>query len=366
MPTYRYLLCDLLTDRLVASLPLSGVSFERRISRSGALSAGLSAVNAETIALAKACRDYAGRSALWVYRDRQLWWGGVLWSAVPSLSARDGLGVALSAATFDSYAHKRELHADQTFAGVDAANVQAALWAAIQADPSGNIGVATDITPVGLPMTVTYPATDTTKVGQIIENIGDQQSGPEHTVDTYDDGTGVRVKRFRTAPKLNVVAGQVPSVVFVGGTRAGRVIEWQESYDATEGGTSFLVRGDAVSNVPTLSSRLTASELLAAGWPLLDVSEDRSGTTDPAVLNQYAGALRDSHAGQVVASGYTVQVGETGWNPNRIGEPVRIKLRDLWHTDNTVGDVTVRPVGVQVTPGERGTPETVKLLLGDD
>jgi len=63
-------------------------------------------------------------------------------------------------------------------------------------------------------------------------------------------------------------------------------------------------------------------------------------------------------------SNYTVQVGDTGWNPNRVGEPVRLKLQDLWHTTTT--DLTVRPVACKVTPAERGQPETVDLILGDD
>jgi hypothetical protein len=150
----------------------------------------------------------------------------------------------------------------------------------------------------------------------------------------------------------------------------GRLLEWGHTADAVDSGTTFQTRGDAPdgggSDEPTLSTRVFASDLLAAGWPLLDASEDRAGTTDLATLDGYAEALRQQHAGAVETSSYTVQVGDTGWSPNRLGDPVRIKLDDLWHDQPEDMDRTVRPVGVRVQAAEKGTPETVELLFGDE
>ena len=80
-PAYRYLLTDLLTDRLLAELPLTGVSFDRRISRVGALSGTLVAPSKHLVDLGKLMHTYAGRAALWVYRDSALWWGPALGAA---------------------------------------------------------------------------------------------------------------------------------------------------------------------------------------------------------------------------------------------------------------------------------------------
>ena len=112
MTTYRYLLCDLLTDTPLASLPLSGVSFDRRISRVGSFSGRLEASTPALVALGKLAHAYAGRSALWVYRDNSLWWGGIPWTVQPRQGPRGGVEVAVQAATFDSYAHHRRLYAD--------------------------------------------------------------------------------------------------------------------------------------------------------------------------------------------------------------------------------------------------------------
>jgi hypothetical protein len=80
-------------------------------------------------------------------------------------------------------------------------------------------------------------------------------------------------------------------------------------------------------------------------------------------LNGHAEALAAQFGGSMPTSGYSVQVGNTGWSPNRLGDRVRLKLTDAWHDS---ADLTVRPVGCKVTPAEKGVPEQVTLLLGDE
>jgi hypothetical protein len=183
----------------------------------------------------------------------------------------------------------------------------------------------------------------------------------------YLDGLGNRVKRLRVGNRLGVTE---PRVVFQRARRAagGRLTSWSHVADAVDGGTSFRTRGDSDPNIgadspPLLSNRAVRQDLLDAGWPLLDVSDDHAGTTDAATLNGWAQAMADQHGGSMPTSGYTVQVGNTGWSPNRLGDTVRLKLQDLWHGST---DLTVRPVGCKVTAPEKGKDEQVELLLGDE
>lgn len=367
-PAYRYLLTDLLTDRPLAHLPLTGVSFDRRLSRTGSLQATLGAPNADRIKLARLAYRYAGRAALWVYRDEALWWGGIPWSVVPTQGQRGAVSAAITAATFDSYAHRRTLYADKVYAGTDQGALIPDLWRTIQADPRGNIGVVAEDQPTGVLRDRTYLASELAKVGKLIEDMGDVIDGPEHTIDVYADSAGNRIKRLRVGQQLGLAE---PRTVFQRAVRGGgRILSWQHAADAVGTGTVFQTRGDSPNgNVgedeqPLLSSRIEATELLAAGWPLLDLTEDRPGVSDVATLNGYAQGLRATYAGAVSTSKYTVQVGDTGWSPNRIGDPVRLKLHDLWHEAGT--DQVVRPVGCQVTAADADTPETINLLLGGD
>lgn len=368
-PAYRYLLCDLLTDRLVAVLPLRGVSFDRRISRVGSLNATMDAASAGQVATAKLLRQFAGRSALWVYRDDSLWWGGIPWTVVPSQGPRGAVQVSVQAATFDSYAHHRRLYADATYSQVDQCTIVADLWRRVQADRGGNIRLDTTeaVELSGVLRDRTYRASEHAMVGKLIEDLGDVIDGPEHTVDVYLDANGRRSKRLRVSPSLGLAE---PRAVFQRAVSGGgRVTQWQHVADAVDGGTTFQTRGDAPNgNVgadvqPLLSQHVFRDDLLAAGWPLLDVVDDRPGVIEQATLDGYAQALAQTNGGALPTSEYVVEVGNTGWSPNRIGDAVRIKMHDLWH-DGV--DLTVRPVGCEVTAPEGDQPETVKLLLDED
>lgn len=367
MPSYRYLLCDLLTDQKLATLPLGGVKFDRRLCRKGSLTGGFEATTTAAVKVGQLLRAYAGRSALWVYRDGALWWGGIPWTVIANQGARGGVQVQVTAATFDSYAHRRRLYADKVYTGVDQGVIIPDLWREIQTDPRGDIGMQAMDQPTGVVRDRTYLASEFGYVGKLIEDLGDVIDGPEHTVDVFTDTAGTRVKSLRVGQTLGSTD---PRIVFQRAVRGGgRVVEWSDTVDTVDGGTTFQTRGDAPNgNVgedtqPLLSDRVDRLDLLGDGWPLLDSTADYPGVIDKATLDGYAQGLAAEHGGSMPTQGYVVEVGNTGWNPNRLGDVVRLKLSDLWHAST---DVTVRPVGCEVTPAERGQPEQVTLLLSED
>lgn len=370
MATYRYLLCDLLTDRPIAYLPLTGVSFNRRISRTGSLSGTLEAPTKELVRIARLTHAYAGRSALWVYRDAALWWGGIPWTVVPSQAENGPVKVTIAAATFDSYAHRRRLYADAHYVNVDQGAIIPDLWNRIQADGSADIGMVADPQPTGVLRTRSYYASDLPYAGKLIEDLGDVIDGPEHTIDVYRDGAGNRVKRLRLAEQLG--APDVRHVFQRAARGGGRIVEWEKVADAIDGGTAFVAKGNSTGTegnagqpAPALMSTLVErGDLLDAGWPRIDVAEDYSDVTQIGTLNGYAEGLAASRGGAIPTSGYTVDVTGTDWSPNSLGDPVRMRIRDDWHETTT--DTTVRPVGCEVTPSQKGQPEKVKLLFGED
>ncbi|WP_408895949.1 hypothetical protein ACJ5H2_13620 [Nocardioides sp. R1-1] len=364
---YRYLLCDLRTDRLIADLPLDGVTYERRISRPGPLQAKFSAASSQQIETARLVHQLAGRAALYVLRNNVAWWGGVLWNARPYQGPRGSVNLDLSGTTFDSYAHRRILRENKTYSQTDAGIIIPDLWRWLQSRPEGNIGVLAEDQPTGNLHDRTYLAADQSFIGKLIEDMGDLENGPEHTIDVSLDENGQRVKRLRVANRLGAETAQL--VFHRTANGSGSITDWSSLADGTAGGTSFQTRGDAPNgNVgqqvdPALSQVVERTDLLEAGWPLLDHTEDRPGVTDAATLDGYANANAANLGGAPVTNSYTVTVGESGWNPNRIGEPVRIKLRDSWHVNT---DVTVRPVGCRVTASQKGTHESIELIFGDE
>lgn len=372
MAAYRYLLCDLLTDQPLAYLPLSGVKFDRRISRVGSLSGSMTATTPAVLNAARLVHAYTGRAALWVLRDGQPWWGGIPWTVQPKQGQRGGVQVEVSAATFDSYAHHRRLYTDRGYVATDQGVIIPDLWRTIQADPSGDIGMVAEDQPTGVLRDRTYKAADLARVGELIEQLGDVIEGAEHTIDVYANDTG-RVKRLRVAQQLGVIPGRDPRIVFERATAlGGGLLEWEQVRDAVDCGTAFLTRGNNTTTegnageyLPAPTSTLVErDDLLAAGWPRLDVTEDYSDVSEVSTLQGHADALAANRGGAEEVNAYTVRVADTGWNPNLLGEPVRLRIKDAWH--DTLTDRTVRPVAVEVQPGERSQSEQVKLILGED
>lgn len=356
-PAYRYLLCDLLTDRVIAAPPLKGVSFDRRISRTGTLSGKLEVADANGARVAKLLRDNAGRSALWVFRDNALWWGGIPWTVIPARGKRGTIGVDISAATFDSYAFHRRISQDLAYVNMDQGVLFPELWRQLQSETSGDIGVDAIDQPMGFPsVDFTYKVADHAYVGDVLQALGDADVGPEHTIDVYVTNGGVRVKRLRVGRQLGLAE---PRHVFTAAEAGGgTVTEWSHASDAANGGTRFQTRGDGV-----LSTVVERTDLLAEGWPLLDVVEDFSGVTSATDLNATAQALAATRGGTAMVSNYTVEVGSTGWNPNNVGDAVRLRLFDAFHG---AYDEVVRPVACQVTAADAQTPESVQLILTED
>lgn len=390
-PSYRYVLCDLLTDQLLAVLPLTGVTFSRSISRTGSLSATLKAPAVGTITngvimtpenrrqlidAAKLLHRYAGRSALWVYRDSAIWWGGIPWTVIPRQGQRDSVEVSVTAATFDSYAHRRVFPQDTSYVQWDQNQLVASWWQVIQGlnggDQRGNIGVECGYFQESIPKSTilrdrTIRTADLAYVGKLIEDLGDVIDGPEHTIDTWVDDSGFRHKTLRVQSRIGIVE---PRAVFQRSAQGGgRVLEWSHTADAIDGGTTFRARGDAPEGAadtevdPLLSTRYLNDALLNDGWPLLDVTADFSGVKEVATLNGHAQGMRATQSGAMPSSDYVMEVGNTGWNPNRLGDNIRLKLTDAWH-DGT--DITVRPVACSVTPTEKGVPEKVQFTFDSE
>jgi len=363
---YRYLICDLLTDQPIATLPLTGVKFSRRISRVGEFSGNWDIAVQEQASLLAEILPNLGRCSLWVYRQPpvphhapwSLWWGGIIWQATPTRNARGPVSISFKASTFDSYAHRRLILQNLVYKGQGQEFIMHDLWARMQARSEGDIGVQTSAAGkelLGTRRDRTYLFNESASYGKRIEELGDVIGGLEHTIDIQLNGDNGRLKILRTQSSLGfdrqpfVMTGiKIPTV--------------QQQHDTGLLGTAFVTRGDpdAAGNV-VISNVYENTALLAAGWPLLDIVEDYPGVVLKTTLNTYASGLRAAYSKPSAVPKYVVLPDEdTDWNPNFLGTPIVMKFasNEIWApAKNSV----VRPTVVEVQPGERGQAETLSF-----
>lgn len=371
-PVYNYLVCDLLTDQLLANIPLTGVTFDRRVSRTGSFNGTWNIPNRDQAILADGISKNGGRYALWVLRDKRVWWGGIIWNCSGSVSTRSYDTVTVQAATFDSYPDHRYLDADwEGSIFSDLAFGPIDVWEVMQSYDYSDIGVQLPAGPVnlagvGLPVEVVLAESDQKTYTDAVRLYTDAETGCDYTIDVFQDETGARIKVLRTAGSFAQI--QPASMYTISGYR---LPAWTFERDATKGGTYFRVWGDpqdgnaGAETKPASSNYQVAQDLLDAGWPRLDVTADVGEvpqTGYQARLDAQARALRDRYSGIKDIVSFEVDLGTSEWHPNLIGQNIVIKRsqKDLWLPGATS---VITPVVVEFSAPERGAAERVKFTI---
>lgn len=102
---YRYFTTDLLTNTVLAEIPFKNVSFERSIKAAGSFS-GTIPVIPETASMNLYDSTMPGKTGLYIVRDQECIWGGIIWSR--SYEVLD-YTLTVNASEFTSYFFKRNI-----------------------------------------------------------------------------------------------------------------------------------------------------------------------------------------------------------------------------------------------------------------
>lgn len=351
---------DLLTDRTVYRQEAEGLKFGRSLSDSAEISGTLTVDSPER---GTRIRDLEPmRTALYVYDGRDLVAGGVLWDDPPQLPRRGQPETwAFAAATFESYWHNCVIREDiPAQVQVDQLEIARVLVRHLQDDATADLGIQLDPAMSGVLRDRTeYLASANKSYGEALSELGEVQDGFEWTVDVWvDPGTGQRVKYLRLGYPI-IGSGAAP-IVLEGDAIAG----WSEPSLRT--GTRYWARGGTPQGAgdaqqqPLMSDVHAADDLLAAGWPRVDIVDDYSTVTDADTLNAHAAkALADSRRARAVPQ-ISVHLDAVRIMPTMIGQTVRVRS-----SSNLRGrrDDLYRMVGITVDATQRGTAGVAQLTL---
>ena len=357
--TYRYLFADLLTNEILAELPLTGVSFTKQLNQSGTfsghvlLSALQSAqfnVNAATI---------PGRSVVYVDRDGELIWGGIVWNRIYN-SAEQALGI--TAREMESYFERRRISTTQSFNNIDQLVIARTLIDNAQLVPFGDIGVITGSETSGVLIDRVYYDYELKNVYQAIQDLSRAEDGFDFYIDVaYDNITEEPKKTLVLAyPRSGTVydVNDPEALVFI--FPAGNIVEYEFPEDASIAANKIYALG-AGSNEGKLVSIADDTTKFADGWALLEDVANYSDVTDSTLLDELS-------IGQVLAVSYpptTLKIVVPAYvtpvlNDYDIGDDARIIITDERFPGTL--DAVYRIVALNVQPGEDG-PERVTITL---
>jgi hypothetical protein len=358
MHGYRVVFADLLTGQTLHSEPnVSGLKYGRRIGEPGEISGSI-AVTEQNAALLRSVEKQ--RTAVWVYFGLDLMVGGVLWDVVPRWSKRSGETWAFTAATFESYLNQVVISEDiGALLQVDQLEIARSLVQHMQADDTANIGIQLDPLLSGVLRDRTqYLASGNKSYGEALKQLGEVEGGFEWTIDVWRGNDGHHVKYLRFGyPRLGS-----QSAVHV--LERDALEDWSTS--STGGGTRYRARGGTpqgngtTEQQPCLSAVHSATELLAAGWPRIDVVTDYSSVTNPATLESHAARdLANALKAQAIPQ-VSINLAGTRLRPQAVGETVRLRHRTVLRGAT---DEQFRLIGIEVTPSQRGQLGTATLTL---
>jgi hypothetical protein len=100
---YRYFVVDFLSNAVIAELPFKGVKYGRSLNAAGSFNGTIPIID-KTTAYNLYENTMPGKTALYVVRNDECVWGGVIWSRSYSLESRE---LAVTATEFTSYLYHR-------------------------------------------------------------------------------------------------------------------------------------------------------------------------------------------------------------------------------------------------------------------
>ena len=351
--TYRVIFADVATDQTLDILPVNDLEFDDYIGKPGSFTGTIPIPNTDLAG--RVARLTEGRTAVYVARGADLWWGGVLWTMTPACDDKGVITCAIQAGTFDSYAGRRYIRSSLTYLNVDQFQVVRNLWQYVQWTSGGNIGLTFGTETSGTLISPSWRDGDETLVDDAISQLTSATPGFEYCVSVFrDPNSGARTRLLRLGAPIR--SGTTPLIV----DKPGSILTYSFPRDATRAATATRARSSSGQDRPLASSVHTADALIAAGYLRLDSSTDYSNVTDLPTLEGYAAANLAAAGTSVVVPSLTVQLDGT-FTPQMLGTSIRVRIADRWF--QTPLDHTFRIIGFRVKPAQRGRPDTVDLYL---
>jgi hypothetical protein len=357
--TYRYLFADLLTNDILAELPLTGVSFTQQLNQAGALQGHLLLSGMATAEFNVNASTIPGRTGLYVDRNGILIWGGVIWGRTYN-SADQTLN--LVAREFESYFERRRITTTIDFTNIDQLVIARTIMNTAQTPPEGDIGVIVGSETSGVLLSRTYYNYELKGVYNAIQDLSRGEDGFDFNIQvSYDPITNEPLKTLILGyPRTGTVYDPTDPEALVFEFPAGNIVEYEYPEDGAIAANTVYALG-AGSNEGKLIETAQDAVLLADGWPLLEEQANYSDVTDATYLQELA-------TGQVLAVAYpptTIKVVVPAYatpelGDYQIGDDARLVIQDERFPGTL--DAIYRIVGLSVQPGEDG-PERVTLTL---
>ncbi len=374
MAEYRYLVTEALTGNTLGELPLGSVKFSEKLNEAGELTATLDLAARTRGGLSLAdmllTQSTPRRTRLWVDRDGQLVWSGLIWRRTRPKGSTGIIDIS-AVSTLGYFSHRR-LTTDMAAVATDQLDIARGLISWALAQPGGDIGVQVGAETSGVLLTRAPLAwgyelrTITEIISELVLADGgfDISIDPTYVADVPTDVLHLHYpRRGRSLASSNLV-------FFTASTRGGNLLDWEVDEDATDSATQVWGIG-AGEGDGMLLAVATRTDLIDAGYPLTDSTISYKSITDGDALANLALAEVNKLAATPLAWSIEVDPDDvsTPFGTWIVGDDALLRIDDDPRfpagLDGSPGtEVLQRIFGHEVSVGDDGGADVVTLTLG--
>ena len=184
---YRYLFADLITNDILAEMPLTNVSFTQALNTPGSFSGTILGSDVRELGYDIAGSTEPARTAIYVDRDGVLIWGGIIWLRTWD---SDSQHYSFSAREFGSYFERRRITGDfmdynqaLVYDNQDQLFIAQDLLFLAQSVSGGDIGIVIPSNVSGVDVTRVYYDYEFKDVWGAIKDLSNQQNGFDFNID---------------------------------------------------------------------------------------------------------------------------------------------------------------------------------------
>ncbi|MFD0562915.1 hypothetical protein ACFQ2M_13415 [Kitasatospora saccharophila] len=322
------------------------------------------------------------RTVLYIDRDGVIVWAGIVWTRRPLERGGQIYGAQLQAAELPSYWQHRHvnvlLSTDPTVLTANGANTAYVpagqrmyadqawiVWSLLQyaaADISGagSIGVDTNLltAPTGITRTRTYDPAERPVIYDLIAQLAEVDNGFDWGIETGWNGDGSRYRRWQVYYPRRGRPASLTGFTFQHGP-GGNIL----APDWPEDGTLLATRAIALGSgqgIGVVVGQAEATDMLAAGWPLLETVAKYSGVSEYNTIQSHAAADLAAHSNATTAPTFSVLAdADPVLGSYTVGDSARFIVDPNPYYPNGLDD-ELRIVTIKVTVTSGG-PETVAL-----
>lgn len=356
MSIYRYLLADLLTRQVNQELSLYGVTAGKRLNKPGnctfTIPLGTGVYFDQDIIDA----TYPGRTALFIERDSNLVWGGIVWSRTYQ---GQGHNLSFTGQTFESWAYEQLIETDLVFTNMDQREILRQLFISMSAKPYTDIGILVQAGAYagGILRTVTFRAYEGWSYGKAIEYMLAYDLGFDYTLDVVYDTNNNPAIQMRCA---NVLGTPIDTTQ-VAFDYPGNIKNYWYPESAGSAVTTMLGFGAGEADA-MVRSKYVNQKLLDAGYPSLQGTYNNKDIADPATLGNQTKAAALLAAVPITVPTFEVNPQlDPPFGSYSLGDYTKIHIVDPRFPGGK--ELSTRILGWDIQPPVSDSTEGIKLIV---